>query len=90
MAPIVKAFLPYLLTDSLRAHFEGSVESLISLVDPNAHRLVLAHLFQPHLPFLWDADGTPHQGALLLAGGEHLRGTDRDDGDDAWPTTRPR
>ena len=57
--PIVKTFLPYLLTDSLRAHFEGSVESLISLVDPDAHRLVLAHLFQPHLPFLWDADGKP-------------------------------
>lgn len=58
-APVIKAFLPYLLTDSLRAHFEGSVESLISLVDPDAHRLVLAHLFQPHLPFLWDADGKP-------------------------------
>jgi hypothetical protein len=58
-APIVKAFLPYLLTDSLRDHFAGSVQSLISLVDPNAHRLVLAHLFQPHLPFLWDADGKP-------------------------------
>jgi hypothetical protein len=58
-APIVKAFLPYLLTDSLRDHFAGSVQSLISLVDPNAHRLVLAHLFQPHLPFLWNADGTP-------------------------------
>jgi hypothetical protein len=57
--PLVKSFLPYLLTDSLRAHFEGSVDSLISLVDPNAHRLVLAHLFQPHLPFLWDADGKP-------------------------------
>jgi hypothetical protein len=58
-APVVKAFLPYLLTDSLRAHFEESVESLISLVDPDKHRLVLAHLFQPHLPFLWEADGTP-------------------------------
>jgi hypothetical protein len=58
-APVVKTFLPYLLTDSLRAHFEGSVESLISLVDPDQHRLVLAHLFQPHLPFLWDADGKP-------------------------------
>ena len=57
--PIVKATLPYLLTDSLRAHFEGSVDSLVSLVDPEAHRLVLAHLFQPHLPFLWDADGRP-------------------------------
>jgi len=55
--PIVKAALPYLLTDSLREHFEGSVDSLESLVDPSAHRLVLAHLFQPHLPFLWDADG---------------------------------
>ena len=55
----VKALLPYLLTDSLRAHFEGSVDSLISLVDPEAHRLVLAHLFQPHLPFLWDGDGKP-------------------------------
>ena len=58
-APIVKTFLPYLLTDSLRDHFTGSVASLISLVDPNAHRLVLAHLFQPHLPFLWKADGSP-------------------------------
>jgi hypothetical protein len=56
---LVKAFLPYLPTDSLRAHFEGSVDSLISLADPNAHRLVLAHLFQPHLPFLWEADGDP-------------------------------
>jgi hypothetical protein len=59
LAPIVKTFLPYLLTDSLRDHFTGSVASLISLVDPNAHRLVLAHLFQPHLPFLWNADGSP-------------------------------
>jgi hypothetical protein len=57
--PVVKATLPYLLTDSLRAHFEGSVDSLVSLADPHAHRLVLAHLFQPHLPFLWDADGKP-------------------------------
>jgi hypothetical protein len=57
--PIVKAWFPYLLTDSLRAHFEGGVASLVSLADPNAHRLVLAHLFQPHLPFLWDADGKP-------------------------------
>jgi hypothetical protein len=56
---LVKAFLPHLPTDSLRTHFEGSVDSLISLVDPDAHRLVLAHLFQPHLPFLWDADGDP-------------------------------
>jgi hypothetical protein len=58
-APIVKTFLPYLLTDSLRAHFKESVQSLVSLADPNAHRLVLTHLFQPHLPFLWHADGTP-------------------------------
>lgn len=58
-APVVKVTLPYLLTDSLRAHFEGSVDSLVSLADPEAHRLVLAHLFQPHLPFLWDADGRP-------------------------------
>ena len=57
--PIVKAFLPYLPTDSLRDHFEASVASLLSLVDPDAHRLVLAHFFQPHLPFLWDADGNP-------------------------------
>ena len=57
--PIVKTALPYLLTDSLRAHFEGSVDSLVSLADPGAHRLVLAHLFQPHLPFLWDATGRP-------------------------------
>ena len=56
---LVKAFLPYLPTDSLRAHFEGSVDSLISLADPGGHRLVLAHLFQPHLPFLWGADGDP-------------------------------
>jgi hypothetical protein len=57
--PIVKAWFPYLPTDSLRAHFEESVASLVSLADPDAHRLVLAHLFQPHLPFLWDADGNP-------------------------------
>jgi hypothetical protein len=57
--PIVKAWFPYLPTDSLRAHFEEGVASLLSLVDPNAHRLVLAHFFQPHLPFLWDADGDP-------------------------------
>jgi hypothetical protein len=59
LGPIVESLLPDLLTDSLRQHFEQSVASLISLVDPNAHRLVLAHLFQPHLPFLWDADGDP-------------------------------
>ena len=57
--PIVKAWLPYLPTDSLRQHFEESVRSLEGLVDPAAHRLVLAHLFQPHLPFLWDAKGSP-------------------------------
>lgn len=57
--PIVKAALPYLLTDSLRSHFSDSVASLEGLVDPAAHRLVLAHLFQPHLPFLWDANGDP-------------------------------
>ena len=57
--PMVKAWLPYLPTDSLRDHFEAGVESLEDLVDPSAHRLVLAHLFQPHLPFLWDADGNP-------------------------------
>ncbi|MEO8252595.1 MAG: hypothetical protein ABI578_08995 [Chloroflexota bacterium] len=59
LAPIVKAALPYLPTDSLRDHFQQSVESLIGLADPKAHRLVLAHLFQPHLPFLWDAQGNP-------------------------------
>ena len=58
-APIVKTFFPYLLTDSLRAHFEESVASLESLVDPTKHRLVLAHLFQPHLPFLFKANGDP-------------------------------
>jgi betaine-aldehyde dehydrogenase len=57
--PIVKAWLPNLPTDSLRTHFEASVVSLVSLANPDAHRLVLAHLFQPHLPFLWDADGKP-------------------------------
>ncbi len=57
--PMVKAWFPYLPTDSLRDHFEASVRSLEDLVDPSAHRLVLAHLFQPHLPFLWDADGKP-------------------------------
>ena len=59
LAPIIKSFLPDLLTDSLRAHFTDSVASLESLVDPAAHRLVLAHLFQPHLPFLWKANGDP-------------------------------
>jgi hypothetical protein len=57
--PIVKSLFPYLLTDSLRAHFTDSVDSLVSLADPSAHRLVLAHLFQPHLPFLWKANGEP-------------------------------
>jgi hypothetical protein len=57
--PIVKSLFPYLLTDSLRAHFTDSVDSLVSLADPSAHRLVLAHLFQPHLPFLWKANGDP-------------------------------
>jgi hypothetical protein len=56
---MVKALQPYLLTDSLRGHFEESVDSLVALADPAEHRLVLAHLFQPHLPFLWDADGDP-------------------------------
>ena len=59
LGQVVKAAFPYLLTDSLRAHFEQSVDSLASLADPDAHRLVLAHLFQPHLPFLWDAAGKP-------------------------------
>jgi hypothetical protein len=57
--PLVKVAFPYLLTDSLRAHFDGSIDSLVSLADPGAHRIVLAHLFQPHLPFLWDGDGDP-------------------------------
>jgi hypothetical protein len=56
---VVKAAFPYLLTDSLRAHFEQSVDSLVSLAHREAHRLVLAHLFQPHLPFLWDGEGNP-------------------------------
>lgn len=59
LGPMVKAALPYLLTDSLRSHFNDSVDSLERLVDPAAHRLVLAHLFQPHLPFLWDVNGDP-------------------------------
>jgi hypothetical protein len=59
LGPAVDAFFPMLPTDSLRAHFEASLSDLLSLVDPNAHRLVLAHLFQPHLPFLWDASGNP-------------------------------
>lgn len=59
LGPAVALLWPSLPTDTLRAHFEASVESLTSLVDPDAHRLVLAHLFQPHLPFLWDAKGDP-------------------------------
>ena len=59
LGPMVDAFLPRLPTDSLRAHFDASVDDLRGLVDPEAHRLVLAHLFQPHLPFLWDGDGSP-------------------------------
>ena len=59
LGPVVKLLLPSLPTDTLRAHFEASVASLLSLVDPDAHRLVLTHLFQPHLPFLWDAAGNP-------------------------------
>lgn len=59
LGPAVALLWPSLPTDTLRAHFEASVESLTSLADPDAHRLVLAHLFQPHLPFLWDAEGNP-------------------------------
>ena len=59
LGPAVAWLMPSLPTDTLRAHFEASVASLTSLVDPDAHRLVLAHLFQPHLPFLWDAAGNP-------------------------------
>ena len=81
IGPIVKAFLPYLLTDSLRAHFEGSVESLISLVDPRraSARAGPPVPAAPAIPVggRWKAD----QGPVLLAEGEHLRGADRDDGD---------
>ncbi len=59
LGPAVDAFFPMLPTDSLRAHLDASVNDLLALVDPDAHRLVLAHLFQPHLPFLWDGDGSP-------------------------------
>jgi hypothetical protein len=59
LAPLVKLVVPTWPTDSLRDHFQASLDSLVSLADPQAHRLVLAHVFEPHLPFLWDADGSP-------------------------------
>jgi hypothetical protein len=59
LAPLVKLVVPTWPTDSLRDHFQASLDSLVSLADPAAQRLVLAHLFEPHLPFLWDADGNP-------------------------------
>jgi hypothetical protein len=59
LAPLVKLLVPTWPTDSLREHFQASLDSLVSLADPQAHRLVLAHIFEPHLPFLWDADDNP-------------------------------
>jgi hypothetical protein len=60
LGPPVAAVWPTLPTDSQRDHFEAGLDSVVELADPDAHRLVLAHLFQPHVPFLWDADGGPH------------------------------
>jgi hypothetical protein len=59
VGPVVAAVWPTLPTDSQRDHLDASLDSLISLADPNAHRLVLAHLFGAHLPFQWDAEGNP-------------------------------
>ncbi len=59
LGPAVAAAWPTLPTDSQRDHFEAGLGSLAELADPDAHRLVLAHLFQPHIPFLWDAKGGP-------------------------------
>ncbi len=59
LAPPVALAWPTLPTDSQRDHFEVSLESVLELAEPDTHRLVLAHLFQPHIPFLWDAEGGP-------------------------------
>jgi hypothetical protein len=59
LAPLVKLVVPTWPTDSLRDHVQASLDSLVSLADPQAHRLVLAHIFEPHLPFLWGEDGDP-------------------------------
>lgn len=59
LGPVVAAVWPTLPTDSQREHLDASLDSVVSLADPNAHRLVLAHLFGAHLPFQWDAAGNP-------------------------------
>jgi len=59
LGPVVKLAWPTFPTDSVRDHFDHSVDSIVSLADPDSHRLVLGHLFEPHLPFLWDTAGNP-------------------------------
>ncbi|HJT63902.1 MAG TPA: hypothetical protein VJ839_03945 [Candidatus Limnocylindria bacterium] len=59
LAPLVKLLVPTWPTESLREHFQASLDSVVSLADSEAHRLVLAHIFEPHLPFLWDANDLP-------------------------------
>jgi hypothetical protein len=56
LGPVVAAVWPTLPTDSQRAHLDASLDSVVSLADPNTHRLVLAHLFGAHLPFQWDEE----------------------------------
>jgi hypothetical protein len=59
LGPAIAAWWPSLPTDSLRDHLDASLDSLIALADPHAHRLILAHIFAPHTPFLWNAAGDP-------------------------------
>jgi hypothetical protein len=59
LAPLVKVAWPNLPTDSLRDHFEASIGSVVELAEPDTHKLVFAHIFEPHLPFLWDDAGAP-------------------------------
>lgn len=59
LGPAIALLWPTLPTDSLRDHVAASLDDLAALADPRTHRLIVAHLLVPHLPFLWDADGEP-------------------------------
>jgi hypothetical protein len=56
---VVRVIAPYAVTESLRGHLEQSLRKLGELARPEGNRLVLAHMMAPHLPLLYDADGSP-------------------------------
>jgi hypothetical protein len=56
---VIRVVAPYAVTDSLRSHLQGSLRELSDLAQPDGNRLVLAHIMAPHLPLLYDAEGSP-------------------------------